>query len=410
MSASAGRGALVARVEEVDPPSDVTAAGWDFWFEQPDECLAGWGEATAVDLRAGLADPQGPALVSAALSAIQIVGAPDRPCGTGPVAVGALPFDRSVPARLVVPAVTLRRIGDRAWITLVSSGDAHPGLPTPPPPLRAPDAFTLAPAMPHMDWCSLVDKALGEIETGRLQKVVLAREVRVEANRPIPRPLVLERLRSLYPSCTVFAAGGFVGASPELLVRRQGALVESHPLAGTVARSGDAQTDDRLAAALLSSPKARAEHAMVTDVIATALAALCDDLQVPAVPSLLHLRNVTHLATRIAGRLRDPAPSALACARGLHPTPAVSGLPVDEACRWLAASEQLDRGHFAGPVGWVDRNGDGCFVVGIRSAELDGHRARLFAGAGIVAGSVPEDELVETQLKLQALLAAVVRP
>lgn len=405
MSAT-GHPRLAVRVEEVSAPPDPVAEGWDFVFQQPDELVAGRGAALVVELPRGLADPDAPARVGRALAAVECevdAGVP----GVGPVAVGALPFDRHAPARLVVPSVCLRRRGDRWWCTTV--GDAPPR-PAPTTPDPAPDAFTLVPALPHAEWCSLVDKALGEIDAGRLTKVVLAREVRVEANRPIPRAAVLERLRALYPTCTVFAADGFVGASPELLVRRDGAGVASHPLAGTVARSGDADADDRLAAELLASPKDRAEHAMVVDAIAAALAPLCDQLTVPSVPSLLRLRNVTHLATLVSGTLRPPAPDALTLARALHPTPAVAGLPVDAACEWLAASEQLDRGRFAGPVGWVDRNGDGCFVVGIRSAELQGPRARLFAGVGVVAGSVPEEELAETQLKLQALLAAVVRP
>lgn len=401
---------LVATVEEIDPDEAPRHAAWDFLFDQPDELLAGWGEAAVLHLPRGLADPGAPALVAEALGAIEVRGSTAGERGVGPIAVGALPFDRDAPAAMVIPSVVLRHARGRAWVTSVSVDGARPAFPPAPAPQAAPDAFSLTPAMPHSAWCSLVDKALGAIDAGHLEKVVLAREVRVEANRPIPRKNVLERLRALYPSCTVFAAGGFVGASPELLVRREGDHVASCPLAGTVARSGDAAADDRLAAALLASPKDRAEHAMVVDAIAAALGPLTEELAVPSTPELLRLRNVTHLATPITGRLRRPVPTALALARTLHPTPAVSGLPVAEACRWLAAFEQLERGRFAGPVGWVDRSGDGCFVVGIRSAELNGHHARLFAGVGIVAGSDPDEELAETQLKLQALLAAVVRP
>jgi menaquinone-specific isochorismate synthase len=407
---TSGRRPLVATVEEIDPGDAPTGAGWDFLFEQPGELLASWGAAAVVRLPHGLADPRAAALVTETLGAIDVRGEVPGMGDVGPVAVGALPFDRDAPTAVVIPSLALRRAGGRTWLTWVSADGVRPALPPTPPSPPAPDAFTLTPSMPHSAWCSLVDKALAEIDAGHLEKVVLAREVRVEANRPIPRGAVIERLRALYPSCTIFAAGGFVGASPELLVRRDGETVASFPLAGTVARSGDAAADDRLAATLLASPKDRAEHAMVVDAIAAVLGPLAEELVVPPTPSLLRLRNVTHLATPVTGRLRAPAPSALALAQALHPTPAVSGLPVADACRWLAAFEQLERGRFAGPVGWVDRNGDGCYVVGIRSAELDGHRARLFAGVGIVAGSDPDEELAETQLKLQALLAAVVRP
>lgn len=401
---------LVATVAEIDPGDAPTGVGCDFLFDQSGELLAAWGCAAVLRFPRGLADPAVPAAVAEALAAIEVRGDVAGAPGVGPVAVGALPFDRHAPAAMVVPSLAVRRAAGRAWLTSVSAAGARPTIPATPPATPAPDSFSLTPAMPHSSWCSLVDKALGEIDAGRLQKIVLAREVLVAANRPIPREAVIERLRALYPSCVIFAAGGFVGASPELLVGRDGERVVSCPLAGTVARSGDADADDRLAAALLASSKDRAEHAMVVDAIVAALGPLTEELVVPPTPSLLRLRNVTHLATPITGHLRSPVPSALGLAQRLHPTPAVSGVPVPDACRWLAAHEHLERGRFAGPVGWVDHRGDGCFAVGIRSAELDGERARLFAGVGVVAGSEPEDELAETQLKLQALLAAVVRP
>jgi menaquinone-specific isochorismate synthase len=217
-------------------------------------------------------------------------------------------------------------------------------------------------------------------------------------------------LRSLYPSCLVFSIDGFLGASPELLLRRRGDFVESHPLAGTIPRSGDPTVDEQLAAALLGSDKDRAEHRFVVDDVARVLAPWCTDLDVPDEPSIVPLRNVSHLGTRITGHLRPEAPSALELASLLHPTPAVGGTPRKEALAWLARNEQLDRGPFAGPVGWVDRHGDGDWMVGIRSARVHGATAHLYAGVGVVADSEPAAELAETQLKLQALLAALVRP
>jgi menaquinone-specific isochorismate synthase len=236
--------------------------------------------------------------------------------------------------------------------------------------------------------------------------------VDIAANRPFVIPDVLERLQALYPSCMIFSVNGFVGASPELLIRRNGRDVESHPLAGTVARSGDVHGDEVLVARLMASAKARREHAAVVDAVASALAPLCEELRVPETPSVLGLRNVSHLATHIRGRLwgSTPAPGALDLVRMVHPTPAVGGVPTEAALRYLQKVEGFDRGCYAGPVGWVDANGDGTWAIGIRCAEIEGPNARIFAGNGIVAGSDPREELAETQLKLQALLAALVRP
>jgi menaquinone-specific isochorismate synthase len=273
-----------------------------------------------------------------------------------------------------------------------------------------PDGFRLTSPRSHPDWQRTIAEAVAEIEAGRLDKVVVAREVLVEANRPIVVPDVLERLRALYPACVVFSVDGFLGASPELLIQRRGATVRSHPLAGTFPRSGDPHADDLLARQLVASVKDQREHRVVIDEIDRVLRPLCATLDVPSEPTIMQLRNVLHLGTEIGGTLSAPAPTALELTAALHPTPAVAGTPTDQALAWLDANEGLGRGRYAGPVGWVDGNGDGLFSVGIRSAEVSGERARLFAGVGIVEGSEPARELVETQLKLQALLAAIVRP
>jgi menaquinone-specific isochorismate synthase len=273
--------------------------------------------------------------------------------------------------------------------------------------------------MPHEDWKDVVARAVEVMTTGELEKVVLARRIDITANRPFVISEVLGRLAALYPSCMVYSVEGFIGASPELLLRRTGDAVESHPLAGTVARSGDAHSDELLVAGLMASPKIRHEHQVVVDAVRTILAEVCAELEVPARPSVLGLRNVSHLATHITGRLngstdgrsaRPGSPSALELVARLHPTPAVGGNPTDTAIRYLQEVEKFDRGRYAGPVGWLDARGDGAWAVGIRCAEVEGARARIYAGNGMVVGSDPDDELAETQLKLQALLAALVRP
>ena len=404
---------LRARSRWLDPATALdllTVAGTDGWFWERDRAgLAGRGVA----LRIGAPDlASAPGVVASALAAIASdddVGVP----GSGPVAVGALPFDRSAPVSLVVPEITVGRTRDgRCWLTTVGTTDDAgswiEGLA--PTPAQDPDGFDLTSPLPHQTWMALVRRAVADIDAGRFAKVVLAREVVVDANRPIHLPTVLRRLRSLYPACTVVSDGRFVAASPELLVSRHGERVCSHPLAGTIPRSGEPEADAALAAALLASPKDRAEHDWVVRDVESALAPWCSHLDVPGAPSIVSLRNVSHLGTRIAGTLIPGGPGALALVADLHPTAAVGGTPREEALAWLRAHEQLDRGPYAGPVGWVDGRGDGEWVVGIRSAVIEGSTARLFAGVGVVEGSDPVSELAETQFKLQALLAAVVRP
>jgi menaquinone-specific isochorismate synthase len=264
--------------------------------------------------------------------------------------------------------------------------------------------------MPHAQWKLLVAQAVAQMGQGPFTKVVLARRVDVVANRPFVLPETLSRLANLYPSCAVFHVEGFIGASPETLVRRTGLDVLSHPLAGTVARSGDTATDAALLAGLMASGKDRHEHQLVVDQIAAKLRPLCQHLEVPPVPSVLALRNVSHLGTELRGTLADGSASSLALAALLQPTAAVGGLPTEAALSWQRHNEGFDRGTYAGPVGWVDSRGDGEWALGLRSADVSGCRATLYAGNGIVAASVPDAELAETQLKLQALLAALVRP
>lgn len=376
----------------------VSFAGDDgVLFERAGAGLAGRGVALRLD----------PADAADALASIEADDEVGRP-GSGPVALGALPFLAGEPATLVVPTTLLGRAHDgTAWITTVG---AQPTTDPPAPATPPPDQFQLTASRPHEQWCAAVVSAVARIRAGGLRKVVLAREVRVEANRPILPYHALSRLRALYPSCMLFSVDGFVGASPELLVSRHGLEVRSQPMAGTIPRSGDPAVDERLAEALLRSDKDRFEHRLVVDAVAAALAPYCEALDVPAEPSIVPLRNVCHLGSTIKGVLRRGGPSALELAVALHPTPAVAGTPTEEALTAIVELEGMDRGRYAGPVGWMDARGDGEWAVGIRSAQISGNTARLLAGVGVVADSDPEAELAETQLKLQALLSAVVRP
>lgn len=401
-----------------EPPDLLTQAGDDgYLFRGEHGGLAGRGVALRIDLPEGLGGPDTATRVQAALAEIASVDPLELP-GTGPVAIGALPFDPAAGGHLVVPRRIFGRHGDRGWVTTVAPVDSGPAPVVLGPDPRAPgdgsppDRFTLTPTMAHQAWKEVIADAVEVLRRGDLRKVVLARRIDIEANRPFVISDVLERLTALYPSCMVYSVEGFLGASPELLISRYGSQVESHPLAGTVARSGDVHGDEALVARLMSSPKARHEHQVVVDAIATALHPLCPSLAIPDSPSVMGLRNVSHLGTHITGRLASgpDTPSALDLVARVHPTPAVGGTPTDAAMRYLQKVEGFDRGRYAGPVGWVDSRGDGCFALGIRGAEVSGAEARIFAGNGIVAGSDPSEELAETQLKLQALLAALVRP
>lgn len=418
-------------------PNMVQAAGPAgrrlFW--RGEMCLLGVGEALLLPMPPAWASVASIEVVTQALSSIAPAGqgragkspgaptlVPSEPT-VGAVAIGALPYDPSESGYLAVPELLVGRRGDQAWATVVAPEDSPAfekgavrdqvlRLRALPGTQSAPDSFTLTASMSHEEWKRLIALTVAEIGSGRLAKVVLARRVDVKANRAFPLHEALGRLAALYPSCAVFRIEDFIGASPEILLKKTGSDILSHPLAGTAARSGNRATDDASLAALLASPKHRREHQFVVDAIAARLGPLCGRLDVPAEPSVLALRNVSHLGTTIRGTLREeePSPTALQLAALLQPTPAVGGNPTDAALAWQRTHEGFDRGWYAGPVGWVDGSGDGEWVLGLRSARLDGARAQLYAGNGIVAGSDPETELAETQLKLQALLAALVRP
>jgi menaquinone-specific isochorismate synthase len=248
---------------------------------------------------------------------------------------------------------------------------------------------------------------LARITAGRLEKVVLARQVTVELGRPLAVAELVDRLRREQPSCFTCSVGAYVGASPELLARRRGRGVVSRPMAGTVAQGGLPGDDQRLVAAMAASAKEQAEHGLVVGDVRAKLGRVCDDVFSADRPDVVRLSTVAHLATTVRGRLREPAVSALAIAAGLHPTPAVAGVPQQAALAAIAQLEGFERGVYAGPVGWVDSRGDGDWAVALRGATLDRSRARLVAGAGIVAGSDPDAEWEETEAKLAAMRSAL---
>jgi menaquinone-specific isochorismate synthase len=395
---------LVARTRRLDHDVDLlTVAGPDGVILARDGIgLAGRGTALEIEVDDVL-DAQ------AELAAIEVddeVGGP----GTGPVAFGAWQFLPGPGRRLYVPEVVVGR-DDRGsrWVTTIGDVDPTPVLLDVDPTPVLPDQVSVRTTQSAEDWCDAVVAGRDAVRAGDLRKVVLARELVVETDRPIDRSAVLRRLAAGFPGCMLAAVDGFVCASPETLVARHGDVVRSHPLAGTAPRGGDPTADARLAAGLLASAKDRAEHQVTIDFVHEILLPWCSFLDEEAEPSVVGVANVQHLGTMVEGRLSDPAPSVLELVDALHPTPAVAGDPRDDALALIAKLEPGDRGRYAGPVGWVDAAGNGRWAVGIRSAELSGAEARLWAGVGIVADSDPLAELEETRAKAQAMLGALVR-
>jgi len=369
--------------------------------------------------------------LAAATGAVVTIPCDDRHGSrTGPVvAFGALPFDRPAAAHLVIPEIIYGRDGDDEWVTVVTSSPTRsPGLP---PGGARRWLQQRAAAVPRSggggggarvvsrssdaSFRDMVVAALDAIGRGELAKVVVARHMDVHLGRPVDRPRLLRRWHDLEPNATVFSVptgrGHFLGASPELLVERCGSTVRSRPLAGTAERRGGAGPG-LLPEALLDSPKDANEHRLVVTAIADSLRPLCDHLNVPDHPDLVVLRNIVHLGSALEGTLTPRSdgtvPDALALAGALHPTPAVGGVPPLAARALIDRLEPEPRGHYAGPVGYVDSRGDGRWMVGIRAMTVRGADARLSAGVGIVDGSVPDIELVETNLKLTAVLDALV--
>ena len=317
--------------------------------------------------------------------------------GDGSIVTGALPFDGAPIALLHTCPSAVRRMaadvrpGERSFHRVVST--AHD-----------PDESAYQEA---------VAEALRRIDAGDVEKVVLARTLVVETDGVLDPSDIARRLHASDPDCHVFAvalpgaAHALVGASPELLLRRRGLRVASDPLAGSAPRSPDPIEDRERGERLLQTVKERREHRLVAEAVADTLSSFCETLEVDAQPSLASTATLWHLHTAIRGRLRSDAPDALTLAAALHPTPAVCGTPPDAALSLIRELEPFDRRFYAGLAGWVDGHGDGDWVIALRCAELMGRTARLYAGAGIVAGSEPEAEDRETDLKFSAILHAL---
>jgi menaquinone-specific isochorismate synthase len=417
---------LIVRTIRIPDPGDLLARlpgpAALAWIRHG-EGLVGWGEAARVTIPAGEDRfTAGEKWLRQLLDGAEVADEVAVP-GSGPVAFGSFTFDpASDGSVLVVPRTVVGRRAGQAWLTAISDGRDQ----------QEPERTAFSPAtirwhdgsLSAPQWQRAVATAVARIRTGELRKVVLARDLYAAAADDIDVRLLLGRLAARYPDCYTFSCAGLAGATPELLIRRDGAEVTSLVLAGTMQRGVSAGEDDALGAALLASAKDVEEHAYALADVRAALAPRCAKLEIDPRPSLLRLANVQHLATRVHGTLASSGgsfagswpsmraasgelPSALALAAALHPTAAVCGTPAAQAMELIRELEGMDRGRYAGPVGWVDAEGNGEWGIALRCAELDGSQARLFAGCGIVADSDPAAELAEAQVKFRPVQEAL---
>jgi menaquinone-specific isochorismate synthase len=372
--------------------------------------LAGWGEAARITLPAG-ADR----FTAAEKWLREITDAADisdsvRRRGSGLVAFGTFTFDdTSDGSALIVPRAILGRDGTgNAWLTTVTPEGGHPWVPGPFQPPVAPGAIRWHDgSLSAPEWEQAVGEAVRRItHSPSLRKVVLARDLFASADHPVDARILLSRLAARYPGCYTFACDGMVGATPELLIRKDGWEVSSLVLAGTTPRGSTPAEDAELAQAMLGSAKENEEHAYAATSLRESLEPLCAAMYIAPRPELIRLANVQHLGTRVHGTLAA-AKSALTLVAAVHPTAAVGGTPTDVAVEVIRELESMDRERYAGPVGWIDADGNGEWAIALRCAQLNGDRARLFAGCGIVAGSDPAAELAETVSKFRPMRTAL---
>jgi menaquinone-specific isochorismate synthase len=398
---------LVVRTIALDLPADVSLL--DFlpsghpvtWLRRGDG-LVGWGRAAEIQTSGATRFADAAKWWSETTAHAVVRDEVDDP-GTGLVCFGSFAFaDEPGSSIMVVPEVIVGRRGDRTWLTTVSRGalDTAATVKAAEAPL-APEGLVFADgALNGEQWMGVVADAVARIEAGELEKVVLARDLIATADQPLDVRWPLRRLAEDYPTCWTFHVDGMFGASPEMLVRRERGLVTSRVLAGTIRRTGHDDRDLALAATLARSSKDLEEHEYAVRSVADALEPHCSSMNVPEAPFVLHLPNVMHLATDVAGVVHDAdTVSSLQLAEALHPSAAVGGTPTATASALIAEIEGMERGRYAGPVGWMDATGDGEWAIALRSARLDGATVRLFAGCGIVADSDPEAELAESQAK-----------
>ena len=416
VEAARRRDPWVIRTEAISDPGDLIAAlpvPGISWVRRGEGMVA-WGEVARFEVRGATRFADARDWWSDACSHAVVrddVGVR----GSGLVAFGSFSFADASPSGgvLIVPRYVLGTRGGHSWLTVISDSAtiSPPGLAeasagaTSPRPLRRVEID----AGDGARWATAVEAAISRIDAGTVDKVVLARAVDARADGPVDVRSILAPLAREYPTCWTFHVDGMVGATPELLARVDRGLVTSRVLAGTIRPTGDETADLAHAAALARSSKDREEHEYAVRSVTDVLERHCSSINVPEAPSVIHLPNVMHLSSDVTGVLSDHTTS-LGLVEALHPSAAVCGTPTDRAASLIESLEGLDRGRYAGPVGWTDASGDGEWCIAIRAAEIsrdDPTRLRLFAGCGIVAASDPDAEWAESEAKLEPLRMAL---
>jgi menaquinone-specific isochorismate synthase len=414
---------VTREVEAVEDVLSYTPSYAPAFWSRRDAALAAFGSIVDLQAPSGVDAPA--RFVADRWRAIAAAAEIDDPVnlpGTGLIALGSFVFDpRSPrPSTLSVPWIVVGRRGDRSWVTRITSAesldddDAAGELPA-----RVPYgphwSATLGPgAMSPDRYQSAVREALAAIERHEVDKVVLARDL--VGSAPVGSDLrrLVRSLASGYPDCWIFAVDGLIGASPETLVTVSGGTVTARVLAGTSARGADVDADSAASVALATSPKDQDEHRFAVQSVLASLRPHTSALVAAEQPFTLKLPNVWHLATDVEGVLSDAA-SSLDLLEALHPTAAVAGTPTRAAVDLIRRLEPFDRGRYAGAVGWVNAAGDGEWAIALRCAQFDTAAApegdaialTAYAGAGIVAGSDPESELLETRVKFRPIVEAL---
>ena len=396
-----------SRIGEHLPLLDLLPAGEQFTWVRGGEGLVGWGvhASTTVSGRDRFEDAR--KWWHQQLETFSISNSVHG-SGTGPVLFSSFSFDRNQESVLIIPKVIVGQKGSNSWITWIGS-DAQPQLPETAAAL-APSTFTFSDGTLSADeWKKRVTEVINRVNTNGVDKVVLARDIVANSDSDIDARPILKKLSSEYPSTWVFSVDGLVGATPELLLRLSRGMVTSRVLAGTIPKTGDDEKDLALAASLARSSKDLEEHEYAVRSVADALDPFCSSTNVPESPFVLHLANVMHLATDVTGALIESKQhiDAFSLLKNLHPSAAVCGTPRNLAFDVIDEIEGIDRGRYAGPVGWIDASGDGELGIALRCGQITDRKIRIFAGCGIVAASIPDKEVEESNAKMIPMRSAL---
>ena len=396
-----------SRIGEHLPLLDLLPEGEQFTWVRGGEGLVGWGvhASTTVSGRDRFEDAR--KWWHQQLETFSISNSVHG-SGTGPVLFTSFSFDRNQESVLVIPKIIVGQKGANSWITWIGSA-AQPQLAETVPAL-APSTFTFSDGTLTSDeWKKRVTEVINRVNTNGVDKVVLARDIVANSDSEIDARPILKTLSSEYPSTWVFSVDGLVGATPELLLRLSRGMVTSRVLAGTIPKTGDDEKDLALAASLARSSKDLEEHEYAVRSVADALDPFCSSTNVPESPFVLHLANVMHLATDVTGALIESKQhvDAFSLLKNLHPSAAVCGTPRNLAFDVIDEIEGMDRGRYAGPIGWIDASGDGELGIALRCGQITDRKIRIFAGCGIVAGSIPDKEVEESNAKMIPMKSAL---